>query len=549
MKHISRRTFLNKGLRGSMIASVGIAALEQTAVAVEDDNRSAAPPPRDSYDVVIYGATACGVMAAIAAKSEGLRVALVEPGRHVGGMVSGGLGRTDKMHEGRAIGGLAKQFYERAGKHYGEPIAWNIEPKVGEGTLKDWLKEAGVEVFFEQPLASVDKQEKSIVRLKTDGAAFSGKVFLDCSYEGDLMKAAGVRYVVGREGREKYDESLAGRREILPGHHQAIVPVSAHYQDGKLVPYVVRQSEIAPTGAADGKFQSYCFRLCLTTDPENRLPLPKPKNYDPARYGLVRNYLEAGGEKLHLRNFLCISQLPNDKCDMNSCGFVSTDLLGAQWEYPEATRERRKEIWDEHLTWAQGLLYFLANDECVPIEIRKAMNHWGLPKDEFLDTDHWPHQLYVREGRRMLGEYVMTQHDLQKNRQKKDSIGVGGYNIDVREVQWVACEISRFPKVREEVLQEGYLRYPVEPYEIPFRSLLPRSDECDNLLVPVCASMSTIAYGSYRMEPQYMIAGHSAGLAAALAVKSDLAVHKVPIEILQRRLREQGQVISIGDPK
>jgi hypothetical protein len=549
MNSISRRTFLDCSLRSGIalsasIAGTGIAFGQNPRVSVSGSSE-VETPARDSYDVVVYGATACGVLAAIAAQNEGMRVALVEPGHHVGGMVSGGLGRTDKLHYERVVGGLARQFFQRVGKHYGKSIIWTFEPSVAERAFRDWLKEAGVAIFFGQALMSIDKQHNSIVKLKTEQATFSGAVFLDCSYEGDLMKAAGVRYVVGREGRDKYDESLAGRREILPGHHQAVVAVPARGKDGKLPPYVVPQTEIAPLGAGDSKFQAYCFRLCLTDDPENRLPLPRPENYDRERYALVRNYLKAGQDQLSLANFLCLGRLPNHKCDANSCGFVSTDLLGAAWEYPEASRERRKEIWDEHLTWAQGFVYFLANDKAVPDEIKDAMSQWGLPKDEFLDTDHWPHQLYVREGRRMLGEYVMTQHDLQMHRRKYDSIGVGSYNIDIREVQWVACEVTRFPEVREEVLQEGYLSYPVEPYEIPYRSLLPRQEECDNLLVPVCASMSTIAYGSYRMEPQYMIAGQSAGVAAALAIKAKSPIHKLAIEPLQSRLREQGQVIAV----
>jgi hypothetical protein len=248
-----------------------------------------------------------------------------------------------------------------------------------------------------------------------------------------------------------------------------LAAVSPYDRAGKLLPYVVRQADLTPPGAGDGKFQTYGFRLCLTDNPTNRIPVPRPENYDPSRFGLVQNYLAAAKGRLGLHHFMCLSRLPNGKTDINGCGFVSTAPLGAGWDYPEANPQRRKEIWNEHLTWAQGLVYFLQNDPSVPADIRQALSVWGLPKDEFSDTDHWSRQLYVREGRRMLGEYVVTQQDLQKHRRKYDSIGMAGYNIDVREVQWVACEISRFPVVREEVLQEGYLSYPVEPWEIQCR--------------------------------------------------------------------------------
>src|SRR3954454_19093280 len=245
-----------------------------------------------------------------------------------------------------------------------------------------------------------------------------------------------------------------------------------------------------------------------------------------------------------------ISVLPNEKTDINSGGALSTNLPGASWEYPDADPKRREEIWDEHLSWAHGLLYFLGHDASVPERIRQDINQWGLAKDEFADTGHWPHQLYVREGRKMLGEYVLTQHDLQENRQKYDSIGMAGYNIDIREVQWIGRDIYRFPNVRKEVLMEGYLSVPVEPWQIPFRALLPKQGECSNLLVTSAISASTIAYASFRMEPQYMIAGHSAGIAAAQVVKTGTTLHHIDLDRLQRRLREQKQILEIdGEEK
>ncbi len=511
-------------------------------------------PGAERFDVVVYGATAGGVVAAVAAANEGVKCALLEPGRHVGGMVSGGLGRTDNVHQENLVGGYAKEFFARVGRHYGQPLTWFFEPKVAERVFRDWLDEAGVKVFYEHRLASVLNLDGRIASARmANGAEFAAEVFLDASYEGDLMKMAGVSYDVGRESRSKYGESLAGRREFMVRHHQFKVAVSPYGPDGKLLPYIQREDEIGLPGEGDGKLQSYCFRLCLTTDPKNQVPIRQPKNYDPDRYGLLKNYLEAlvasgMGETLRPGTFLGISKMPNSKTDINAKPPISTNLLGASWEYPEASHQRRREIWREHRNWAHGLLFFLGNDLSVPEPLRAEMRRYGLPKDEFADTGHWPHQLYIREGRRMVGEYVLTQHDLMERTTKYDSIGMGGYNIDIREVQWVAAKVFRFPEVHEEVVEEGYVSQTVKPYQIPYRSLLPRSGESANLLVPVCASASHVAFASYRMEPQYMIAGHSAGVAAALAVQTNRPVHKIDLVELQTRLRRQGQILSLEDP-
>ena len=497
-------------------------------------------------DVVIYGGTAGGAAAAIAAARSGATAILVEPGRHVGGMLTGGLGRTDMDRQEHVIGGIAREFFERAGRHYSKPVAWTFEPSIAEKLLTEWLKEAGVRVLFGQRLIEsgpLDRAGDRIVRFRTEsGDSFEGQVFIDASYEGDLMKQAGVSYSVGRESREAYNEPLAGRQDFLPGRHQLRVPVSPYGDDGKLLPHVVKQEDMAALGAGDGKFQAYCFRLCFTSDPANKLAFPKPAGYSPSRFALVRNYLKALGDDARLNDFLGISPMPNSKTDINAAA-VSTNLPGANWEYPDASYKRRAEIWNEHLTWTQGLVYFLSNDESVPQRIRDEMNQWGLAKDEFIDTGNWPHQLYIREARRMQGEYILTQHDLQSRRRKYDSVGMAGYNIDIREVQWVARRVYRFPNVAEELLMEGYVSVPVQPWEIPYRSLLPRQHEASNLLVSSCLSASQVAYASFRMEPQYMIAGHAAGTAAALAVKSGAAVHHISIPELQRRLAQQKQIL------
>jgi len=497
-------------------------------------------------DVVVYGATAGGVVAAIAAAKEGVEVLLVEPGNHVGGMVSGGLGRTDMDRQQHVIGGFSREFFVRVGRRYGEEIAWTFEPHVAESVFRDWLEEAGVTVLFGHRLDRVIKDGNRILSIGTEnGAEFKAPVLIDASYEGDLMARAGVSYFVGREGRDTYGESLAGRREIFPGHHQFSVPVSPFAESGELLPYIQMEEDIVRTGDGDDKIQAYCFRICLTEKADNQLPIPKPDGYDPKRFGLVRNHILARDGDVTLGTFLGISRMPNGKTDINSGCPVSTNLLGASWEYPEASYERRQEIWGEHLSWAHGLLYFLGHEPVVPEKIRNEMLRWGLAKDEFTDTGHWPHQLYVREARRMLGEYVLTQHDLQTRRSKYDSIGMGGYNIDIREVEWVAFNVFRFPNVQREVLMEGYVSMPVDPYEIPYRSLLPRQNESSNLLVTSCISASQIAYASFRMEPQYMIVGQSAGVAAALAVHENTPVHEINLKDLQQRLRAKGQILSL----
>ena len=534
---------LIQGLR--LTAFLSLLASPNASVAASPASVSA------SYDVVVYGATAGGVVAAVAAAKEGATVALLEPGRHVGGMVSGGLGQTDMVRQQHVIGGYAREFFERVGRHYGEPVTWLFEPKVAEKVFRDWLTEAKVKVLFEHRLHSVRKEESRIVSLKTEnGGEFSARVFIDSSYEGDLMKAAGVVYAIGRESRSRYGESLAGRRETLPGRHQFKAAVSPYDDAGRLAPYVVRQDDLAALGEGDGKIQAYCFRLCLTDAKDNQVQIQRPREYDPARFVLARNYLKSASELLNFGDFVhTTGKIPNGKVDANSSGAVSTNLLGASAEYPDAIYGRRQEIWNEHLTWTQGLIYYLQNDPEVPARIQTEARRWGLAKDEFVDTGHWPHQLYIREARRMVGEYVLTQHDLQKSRRKYDSIGMGGYNIDIREVQWVAYKVFRFPEVRDEVLMEGYVSQPVEPYEIPYRSLLPRQQEAENLLVTSCISASSVAYASFRMEPQYMIAGHSAGVAAARAAGSGIALHKLDIVALQRRLSEQRQILSYGAKK
>lgn len=500
-----------------------------------------------SADVVVYGATASGVMASIAAAREGARVILLEPRNHAGGMLTGGLGKTDMDRQQRLIGGLAREFFLRTGRHYGKDLGWFFEPSVAEKILRDWLAECKVEVLFSHPLLQVRKEGTRIVEIQTrNGAHFTAKIFVDSTYEGDLLKAAGVSYSVGRESRGKYGESYAGRQELLPGGHQLRVPTSPFDAQGSLVPYVRPESDLVPIGEGDGKVMGFGYRLCLTDNPANRVPIEKPAGFDPARFGLARNYALALGEDALARDFLHISKMPNDKTDANATK-VSTNLLGAGLPYIEADWDTRNQILEEHRSWAHGLLWFLSNDPAVPEKLRLQFARWGLPRDEFIDTGHWPHQLYIREARRMRGEYILTQRDLESHRTKYDSIGMASYNIDIREVQWIAKTVTRFPRVGKEVLMEGYFSMPVEPYEIPYRSLLPNYGECSNLLVSAAISASHVAYASFRMEPQYMIAGQSAGVAAAMAARALVPPHHVSIPALQQRLRAQKQILTTAE--
>lgn len=508
----------------------------------------ALPPQR--FDVVVYGATPSGIMAATAAGQMGLRVALVDPTNHIGGMVTGGLSHSDVDQQENLIGGLTLKFFERLAIHYGTSTGWAFEPHVAEETFRSMLGEANVQLFPDEQLVDVDKQGAVIRSLHTaDHHSFNASVFIDSSYEGDLMAAAGVSYTVGREGRAKYGESLAGRMDLLPSAHQFPTPVlsdglvDVDHAAHPVKPHITAESDIAATGAGDGRFQSYCYRLILTDNPADRIAIAMPDGYDPADYELLKRYI-ASNPALTLKGLLGLNRIPNGKADANSNGPVSLDFLGGNLDYPNGSPERRRQIALAHLHWAQGFVYFLQNDPSVPAALQTAARAWGLPKDEFEDTGHWPPQLYVREGRRMLGEYILTQHDLQESRTKPDAIGMAGYNIDIREVQWLSHTVYTFPSVRHQVFTEGYLSQPVDPWQIPLRALLPRASQASNLLVTSCISASTIAYASFRVEPTYMIAGESAGVAAALSIQTHSDLHRLNIGHLQAVLQGRGQILT-----
>ncbi len=502
---------------------------------------------QQSYDLVVYGATAGGVMTAIAGARHGLKTALLEPRDHVGGMATGGLSRTDTGVR-EVIGGLALEFYYRVGgryemRRYKNPVAWFYEPKVGEAVMREMLKEAGVTVLYRHRLkekTGVAKQGAEVTEIETEnGARFKGKVFADCSYEGDLMAQAKVSYTFGREGSAEYGESLAGVRDRTP-YHQFLFDVPARDAAGKPLPEVVGELPAAP-GTADKKIQAYNFRIITTNVAANREPWPKPANYDVKRYELLVRYLEAfvknKGRSPVFHELTLIAQIPNGKADFNNNGPFSTDYIGKNYDYPEGSYAVRDRIWQEHVDYVQGFYYFLAHDARVPKDLQKEVNEWGLPRDEYADTAHWPNQLYVREARRMVGVYVARQKDLQTDLRKEDVIGMGSYNSDSHNIQ-------RFVNAKGMAENEGDMQVAVKPYQIPFRILLPKKEEARNLLVPVCFSASHVAYSSLRMEPQYMILGHAAGVAASMAIQGGTAVQDVSVAELQKKLRSEAAVFD-----
>lgn len=504
---------------------------------------------QQNYDLVVYGGSAAGVMTAVSGARQGLKVVLLEPRDHVGGLVSGGLSGTD-VGRREVIGGLALEFYYLAGRRYGldrhlQELAWMPEPKVAEAIMRDMLREAGVTLLERHRLrekTGVRKEGARVAEITMEnGARFQGKIFADTSYEGDLMAQSKVSYTFGRESTKQYGESLAGVRAVTPSH-QFAVEISARGPDGKLLPEVSAEPRGEP-GSADKRLQAYNFRVIATNVAENRLPWPKPEGYDPKRYELLALYLNAMtpylGRPLDLNEVNLLRVIPNGKADWNNRGGFSTDYIGKNYDYPDGDYATRARIWKEHEDYQKGFYYFLAHDPRVPKPLQEQMNQWGLAKDEFVDTGHWPHQLYVREGRRMVSDFVASQKDLQTDLAKPDVIGMGSYNSDSHNVQ-------RFVNARGFVENEGDVQVAVKPYQIPYRVLTPKRAEATNLLVPVCFSASHIAYSSMRMEPQYMILGHAAGVAAALAISANSAVQDINIAELQRRLKDEGGVFAYG---
>jgi hypothetical protein len=498
-------------------------------------------------DLVVYGGTAGGAIAAISGARQGLKVILIEPGAHIGGMVSGGLSRTD-VGRREVIGGYALEFYWRAGTAYNmvqhlQDIAWLPEPHVAEAIFGRMLQDAGITVVLHRRLREKDGVRKRGGRVESivmeSGDTYTARIFADCTYEGDLLAQSGVAFTWGRESAAQYGESLAGVRDETP-KHQFLADVPAKGGDARLLPEISAGPAGEP-GAADRKVQAYNFRMILSHDPANQVAYPKPERYDAGRFELFARYLEAitkkQGRPPRLGDVLSISPIPNQKADMNNNGPFSTDYIGKSWDYPSSSYARRAEIWQDHEEYTKGFLWFLSHDPRVPAPLQKEANEWGLSRDEFADNGHWPYQLYIREARRMVGEYVMSQKDIQTELTKPDPIGMGSYNSDSHNVQRIA---NRDGFVRN----EGDMQVPVKPYQIPYRVLLPKKSEVQNLLVPVCFSASHVAYSTLRMEPQYMILGQAAGVAAAIAIRRGTAVQDIDSAELTRILVQHGAILE-----
>jgi hypothetical protein len=522
------------------------------------------------YDVVIYGGTSAGVIAAVQARRMGRTVALVAPETHLGGLSSGGLGFTDTGNKA-VIGGLSREFYHRVWREYQRPGAWKwqqrdeygnkgqgtpaidgeqrtmwiFEPHVAERVFEDLVRDHEVAVFRNEWLdrgGGVRTAGPPITAIRTRGGkTYAGRMFIDATYEGDLMAAAGVSYHVGRESQRTYGEQWNGVQTgvLHHRHHFGVLPQ-------KISPYIVPGDpasgllpRISPDppgqyGDGDARVQAYCYRYCVTDHPGNRIPFAKPDGYDPAQYELLLRVYDAGWRE----TFQKFDPVPNRKTDSNNHGPFSTDNIGYSYDYPEASYERRRAILKEHETYQKGWLYFIATDPRVPKDVQAEMRRWGLPKDEFTDNGGWPHQIYVREARRMIGAFVMTEHELMKKRPTPDSVGMGSYTIDSHNVQ-------RYVTADGSVQNEGDIGVPLKaPYEIAYGALVPKRGQADNLLVPVCVSSSHIAFGSIRMEPVFMVLGQSAATAAVMALDGGLAVQDVPYAKLRERLLADGQVLE-----
>jgi hypothetical protein len=522
------------------------------------------------YDLVVYGGTSAGVMAAVQAKRMGKTVVIVGPDTHLGGMSSGGLGFTDTGNKA-VIGGLSREFYHRVWKHYDQPAAWRwqkreeygnkgqgtpaidgaqrtmwiFEPHVAERIFEELIAEHQIPVHRNEWLDRTKGVKRDGARLTSigmlSGKAYTGRMFIDATYEGDLMVAAGVDYHVGRESQATYGEKWNGIQTgvLHHRHHFGVLkqPISAYVVPGDPTSGVLPRISKDPPGqygAGDTRVQAYCYRYCVTDHADNRIPFPKPDGYDPKQYELLVRIYNAGWRE----TFDKFDPIPNRKTDSNNHGPFSTDNIGFSADYPEASYERRREILKEHETYQKGWLYFIANDPRVPNDVREQMGRWGLPKDEFLDNGGWPHQIYVREARRLVGQFVMTENELMKRRPTPDSVGMGSYTIDSHNVQ-------RYITADGSVQNEGDIGVPlVGPYEVAYGALVPKRGQADNLLVPVCVSSSHIAFGSIRMEPVFMVLAQSAATAAALAIDRGLAVQSVPYSVLRTRLLEDGQVLE-----
>jgi hypothetical protein len=542
-----------------LFLAVGLPA----GLCVQSGSSRAAEP----VDIVVYGGNASGVVAGIQAKRMGRSVVVIEPSRRIGGLTTGGLGQTDIGNK-KAIGGLARDFYRAVRRHYeapaawkwqprsayrsggqsktadGEDAMWTFEPSAALAILESWVVEHGIEVVRGERLdraagvkiAPGESPRIESIRMES-GRMFAGRIFIDATYEGDLMAAAGVSYTVGREANADHGETLNGVQHAQAKYHQIKPGVSAYRVKGDpasgLLPFV-EADDGATDGSGDRRVQAYNFRMCLTDHPDNRIPFTKPVGYDPEWYELLLRNFEAGEREIPWIN----SPMPNRKTDTNNRLGASTDFIGGNYDYPEASYARRHEIVTRHRLYQQGLMWTLANHPRVPEAIRSEVSRWGMCRDEFVEGTGWQEQIYVREARRMLGAYLVTEDDCWARRQADDSVGLAAYGIDSHHVRRVAAADGT-------VRNEGDVQvHGFKPFRVSYRAITPRATECGNLLVPVCLSATHAAYGSIRMEPVFMVLGQSAATAAAQAIDQGCSVQAIDVKRLRKRLADDGQVLD-----
>ncbi len=563
---MNRRTFLASSSAALAVASLPAAV--STARAAERE---------DSFDVVVYGGVPCGIAAAIAVAREGAKVLLIEPTKHVGGLNTSGLNTAETEHMLKwTFGGIALEFYQRMGRQYGtDKPAYYFQSSVAEKAFNDMLREAGVTVKFGARVKTtevrpqknlkrvmreveIDGRKMHLDRLEgsdnridgitlTDGTKLSAKVFIDASYEGDLMARAGVKYAVGRESVSEFNEDGAGIRFEATPRKAATVD-----EKGNLLPGISGWAKDFKEGDAHRGVMNYNWRLCISKDPQKRVPFPEPKNYNRARYRLLQNWLHektVAGAKVVLKDILDLyHHAPNrpDMIEVNNkqAAVISIGDFGQQFDYPDGDYATRDRIIAEHTEYTLGLLHFLANDESVPENLRNETREYGLHKDEFADNGHWPYQFYVREARRMRGEFVVTQKDVIEDRRKPDAIAMGSHFIDSHHVQRLAVSPTEF-------VNEGRIWRIGYAYQIPYRAITPKAAECTNLLVPGAASYTHVAYCTLRLESTWMMVGHAAGVAAVMAARANTPVQGIDVAALQNKLRDQKQIIDFlpGQPE
>lgn len=492
------------------------------------------------YDVCIYGGTSAGVIAAYTAAKQNKKVILIEPGKHLGGLSSGGLGYTDIGNK-YVVTGLARNFYRRMGRHYGKFETWIFEPHAAEDIFNDYIKEAHVPVLFQYRIVDAVKKNNSIQNITIENTAvpqsrlnktITAKMFIDCSYEGDLMARAGVSYTVGREDNSTYNETWNGV-QLLDKHQfpDGIDPYKVPGDPSSGLLWGVSNNPVLPNGTGNKMVQTYNYRLCLTNDPANKIEITRPEGYDSTMFELLLRYIAVFKPKELNDRVLKIDIMPNHKTDINNNGPFSTDYIGMNWNYPDGDYNTREKILQDQLHYTKGLLYFIGHDPRMPAHLRNEMLQWGYPKDEYTDNNNITPQAYIRESRRMIGAYVMTQNNCEGRATVTDAVGMAAYTMDSHNCERLI--VNGMVKNEGDVQKGGF-----GPYPIAYRSLVPKASECTNLYVPVCLSASHIAYGSIRMEPVFMVLAQSSAAAACMAIDQKQTVQEVDVQQLQKLLAD-----------